>query len=109
LFPQCDTVLEFSTTFSICYRDSVQVAPLYGNKGLRHTLTAVATWRSPQWIEHIFQMFSLRFCMSHWPWFSFNVDTKVKVKLTLHFNWAPRHEDVLGSGGIAQLILWPRH
>jgi len=25
------------------------------------------------------------------------------------FNLAPRHEDVLGSGGIAPLILWPRH
>lgn len=41
LFPQCDTVLEFSTTFSICYRDSAKVPPLYGNKGLRHTLTRV--------------------------------------------------------------------
>ena len=41
LFPQCDTVLEFSTTFSICYCDSVKVAPLYHNKGLRHALTAV--------------------------------------------------------------------
>jgi hypothetical protein len=34
---------------------------------------------------------------------------KVKVKLSLCFNWAPHHEDVLGSGGIAPLILWPRH
>jgi hypothetical protein len=25
------------------------------------------------------------------------------------FNWAPRHEGVLGSGGIAPFILWPRH
>lgn len=41
LFPQCDTVLEFSTTFSICYCDSVKVTPLYHNKGLRRTLTAV--------------------------------------------------------------------
>jgi hypothetical protein len=24
-------------------------------------------------------------------------------------NWAPRHEGVLGSGGIAPRILWPRH
>jgi hypothetical protein len=24
-------------------------------------------------------------------------------------NYAPRHEGVLGSGGIASLILWPRH
>ena len=41
LFPQCDTVLEFSTTFSICYSDSVKVAPLYHNKGLRRALTTV--------------------------------------------------------------------
>jgi hypothetical protein len=34
---------------------------------------------------------------------------KVKVKLSLYFNWAPRHEDVLRSGGIASHILWPRH
>jgi hypothetical protein len=34
---------------------------------------------------------------------------KLKVKLSLCFNWAPRHEGVLGSGGIASLILWPRH
>jgi len=39
LFPQCDTVLEFSTTFSICYCDSVKVTPLYHNKGLRRALT----------------------------------------------------------------------
>jgi hypothetical protein len=30
----------------------------------------------------------------------------VKVKLSLCFNWAPRHEGVLGSGGIAPPILW---
>jgi hypothetical protein len=30
---------------------------------------------------------------------------KVKVKLSLCFNWAPRHEDVLGSGGISPRIL----
>jgi len=34
---------------------------------------------------------------------------KVKVKLSLCFNWAPRHGGVLGSGGIAPLILWPQH
>ena len=39
LFPQCDTVLEFSTTFSICYCDGVKVAPLRRNKGLRNALT----------------------------------------------------------------------
>jgi hypothetical protein len=33
----------------------------------------------------------------------------VKVKLSLCFNWAPRHESVLGSGDIAPLILWLRH
>jgi hypothetical protein len=33
----------------------------------------------------------------------------VKVKLSLCFDWAPRHEGVLGGGGIAPLILWPRH
>jgi hypothetical protein len=33
----------------------------------------------------------------------------VKVKLSLCFNWATRHEGVLGSGGIAQLILLPWH
>jgi hypothetical protein len=41
LFPQCDAVLEFSTTYSICYCDSVKVAPLYDNNGLQHTLTTV--------------------------------------------------------------------
>jgi hypothetical protein len=30
---------------------------------------------------------------------------KVKVKLSLCFNWAPRHEGVLGSGGIDPRIL----
>jgi hypothetical protein len=25
------------------------------------------------------------------------------------FNWAPRHEGVLESGGTAPFILWPRH
>jgi hypothetical protein len=34
---------------------------------------------------------------------------KVKVKLSLCFNWAPLHEGALGSGGIAPRILWPRH
>jgi hypothetical protein len=32
-----------------------------------------------------------------------------KVKLSLCFNWAPRHEGVLGSGDIAPVFLWPRH
>jgi hypothetical protein len=31
---------------------------------------------------------------------------KVKVKLSLYFIWAPRHEGVLGSGGIAPNILY---
>jgi hypothetical protein len=30
-----------------------------------------------------------------------------KIKLSLCFNWAPRHEGVLGSGDIVPLILWP--
>jgi hypothetical protein len=30
---------------------------------------------------------------------------KVKVKLSLCFNWVPHREDVLGSGGIAPHIL----
>jgi hypothetical protein len=34
---------------------------------------------------------------------------KVKTNLSLCFHWAPRHESVLGSGGIAPLILWPQH
>jgi hypothetical protein len=34
---------------------------------------------------------------------------RILIKLSLCFNWAPRHEEVLGSGGIAPLILWPRH
>jgi hypothetical protein len=32
-------------------------------------------------------------------------DCEVKVKLSLCFNWAPRHEDILGSGDIAPRIL----
>jgi hypothetical protein len=31
--------------------------------------------------------------------------SKVKVKLSLCFNWAPRHEGILGRGGIAPHIL----
>jgi hypothetical protein len=31
--------------------------------------------------------------------------TRGKIKLSLCFNWAPRHEGVLGSGGIAHRIL----
>jgi hypothetical protein len=38
-----------------------------------------------------------------------NRKTCIMVKLSLCFNWAPRHEGVLGSGCIAPLILWPRH
>jgi len=34
---------------------------------------------------------------------------KVKVKLSLCFNWAPRHGGVLGEWNIAPFILWPRH
>jgi hypothetical protein len=34
---------------------------------------------------------------------------KINVKSSLCFNWAPRHKRVLGRGGIAPLILWPRH
>jgi hypothetical protein len=30
---------------------------------------------------------------------------KVKVKLSLHFNWPPCREDILGSGGIALHVL----
>jgi hypothetical protein len=33
---------------------------------------------------------------------------KVKVKLSLRFHWAPRCQDILGSGGIAPRILWFR-
>jgi hypothetical protein len=40
---------------------------------------------------------------------SYHITMKVKVKLSLCFNWAPCHEGVLGSGGIAPLILWPQH
>jgi hypothetical protein len=36
------------------------------------------------------------------------VEVMLKVKLSLCFDWAPRHESVLGSGGIAPRILWPR-
>jgi hypothetical protein len=32
-----------------------------------------------------------------------------KGKVVPALNLAPRHEDVLGSGGIAPRILWPRH
>jgi hypothetical protein len=32
---------------------------------------------------------------------------KGKGKVVPVLNWAPRHEDVLGSGGIAPRILWP--
>jgi hypothetical protein len=33
------------------------------------------------------------------------VKVNVEVKLSLCFNWAPLHEGVLGSGGVAALIL----
>jgi hypothetical protein len=35
-------------------------------------------------------------------------NVKVKADPVLPFNWAPRHEGVLGSGGVAPRILWPR-
>jgi hypothetical protein len=31
------------------------------------------------------------------------------VPVLLFFNWGPRYEGVLGSGGIVPFILWPRH
>jgi hypothetical protein len=34
---------------------------------------------------------------------------KGKGKVLLCFNWEPRHEGELGSGGIAPVILWSRH
>jgi hypothetical protein len=34
--------------------------------------------------------------------------TRFTGKLSLCFNWTPRHEGVLGSGGVAPLIRWPR-
>jgi hypothetical protein len=34
---------------------------------------------------------------------------KGKIVPMLFLNWAPRHEGVLRSGGIAPSILWPRH
>jgi hypothetical protein len=37
------------------------------------------------------------------------IKRKVKLSMCFFFNWAPRHEGVLESGGIAPLILWPRH
>jgi hypothetical protein len=33
----------------------------------------------------------------------------IKLKLSLRFNCAPRHEVGWGSGGIAPRILWPQH
>jgi hypothetical protein len=33
------------------------------------------------------------------------INVKVKVKLSLCFNWAPRHEGVLGSGGMVHAFL----
>jgi hypothetical protein len=33
----------------------------------------------------------------------------VKGKVVPVLNYAPRHEGVLGSGGTAPRILWPRH
>jgi hypothetical protein len=33
----------------------------------------------------------------------------IRVKLSLcFFNWAPRHEGVLGNGVTTSLIIWPR-
>jgi hypothetical protein len=48
----------------------------------------------------------LVFTPKYWevlPFIKLNV--KVKVKLSLVLNWAPRHVDVRGSGGIAPCIL----
>jgi hypothetical protein len=33
----------------------------------------------------------------------------INVKFSLCFKWAPPHDGVLRSGGIAPLIIWPRH
>jgi hypothetical protein len=34
---------------------------------------------------------------------------KGKGEVPVLFNWAPRHEGLLGGGGIAPRIIWPRH
>jgi len=31
------------------------------------------------------------------------------IQCFFFFSWAPRHEGVLGSGGIAPFIFWPPH
>jgi hypothetical protein len=38
-----------------------------------------------------------------------NLKVKGKDKVVPVFNETPHHEGVLGSGGIAPLILWPQH
>jgi hypothetical protein len=37
------------------------------------------------------------------------IKVKIKVNLSLCFTWAPCHEGVLGSEGIAPLNPWSRH
>jgi len=38
-----------------------------------------------------------------------NVKVKIKVKLSLCFNWAPHHEGVLGNWRYTSMHSWPRH
>jgi len=51
-------------------------------------------------------VFSTRFFISL---FVAKFPYKVKVKLSLCFNWAPRHEGVLGEWKYSSKHSWPRH
>jgi len=62
--------------------------------------TMVPTGKEAVWVPEPF-----------WTWWLWEKFPAVKLKLSLGilFNWAPRQEGVLGSGGIAPLILRPRY
>jgi hypothetical protein len=38
-----------------------------------------------------------------------DTDSTVRVKLSLCFNWAPRHEGVIGEWRYSSTHSWPRH
>jgi hypothetical protein len=78
---------------------------VFGNARARththtHTHTHIMTSRSYHWSKlYIALSLTLPFCVLR------SMSVKMSVKLSLCFNWAPGHEGVLGSRGIAPRIL----
>jgi len=73
--------------------------------GRRGPVANLAKLLFPQtlWIKHLIET-SRPILASQTRWSQVKICSNHKVFLC--FNWAPRHEGVLGSGGIAPRILW---